>query len=261
MANIIDTFKDHFRNVTGMTTDEAMSSLKVQDDVTARSGKNITMGDNIVPITGVGNKYGKVLKDAIKFYQDEFKVTPRANIIFDPDELGEIDALGAASPWKNISGQHIVDLLNLSDEDAAADQNYAKISAETGWHPKGSGTIAHTPVHELGHVLTFQLFPSEDDVYKLYEDSINDISDWKNVDERAKKTTEISEYANSSPYETVAEALVDYYHNRENSAQLSKAIVKRLKNKGSLYGLTQSGGVRTPNETFAQNLRRYQAIQ
>lgn len=66
-----------------------------------------------------------------------------------------------------------------------------------------------------------------------------------------------------NPHEVIAEALSDYYYNRGKAADLSKAIVKRLKRDSSTYGLKQAGGVGTGSDTnkFVKNLRRYKAIQ
>lgn len=65
------------------------------------------------------------------------------------------------------------------------------------------------------------------------------------------------------PHEIVAESLADYYYNRDKAADLSKAIVKRLKKDSSTYGLRQAGGVGTGSDAnkFVKNLRRYKAIQ
>lgn len=64
-------------------------------------------------------------------------------------------------------------------------------------------------------------------------------------------------------YEVIAEALSDYYYNRDGAAPLSKAIVKRLKNKGAMYGIQRTGGVdlNSSSKNFIKNLRRYSAIQ
>lgn len=261
MSTLLDKFKANFEKTTGMTMDEAKASLKTQNDVSARSGNNITMGDRTVPITGVGDKYGKVIKDAIKFYQDEFHVTPRANIYSDPDQFGP-NILGAAKPVTDDRGQYDVNLVHLWDADAENGEAIAKSAEQDGHHPKGTGTLAQTPVHELGHVLSFQLFPSKKDIYKLYVDSLRDIgTDLTSRDETVKNTTKVSKYANADPYEAIAESLTDYYHNRDKSSPLARAVAKRMKNKGAMYGLTQSGGIGNPNETFTQNLRRYSAIQ
>lgn len=261
MGVLMDSFNRNFEKVTGLTVDEARQSLKNQREVSGRSGNNITMGDKMVPITGLGERYKNMYKDIIKFFQDEFKVTPRANIVFNPDELDEnVYGLSYVKPDK--TGQHTVDLKFFTDNEAAEDEKLSKEQDELGWHPKGAGTIAGTPVHELGHVLSFQLFPSKQKIYKLYVDSLRDVgTDLTSREDTIKNTAKLSGYATADPYEAIAEALTDYYHNRDKSTDLTKAIVKRMKNKGSMYGITQSGGVAGPNETFMQNLRRYSAIQ
>lgn len=70
-------------------------------------------------------------------------------------------------------------------------------------------------------------------------------------------------YSSDNPHEVIAESLADYYYNRDKAADLSKAIVKRLKKDSSTYGLRQAGGVGTGSDAnkFVKNLRRYKAIQ
>lgn len=139
------------------------------------------------------------------------------------------------------------------------------------------------------------------DARKIYTDALKDIgvdlSDIKKLPAGTKashdrvekikskahdKVKEISGYASSAgenfvaipptksslryyddPHEIVAESLADYYYNRDKAADLSKAIVKRLKRDSSTYGLRQAGGVGTGSDAnkFVKNLRRYKAIQ
>lgn len=261
---MFDSFISSLRNVSSYISplnDSERKTAKKQQEVSARSGNNITMGAKERPMTGIGDKYTEVLKDAIKFYQGEFKVTPRANIISSPERLRR-NVLGFTNMYNGKTGQYIVNLRNITDEDADYAREVANIAESIGWTPKNTHNISHTPVHELGHVLTYQLFPDEKSVYKLYMDSLKDIgADLTSPSDIKAKTKEVSEYATSNPYEAVAESLVDYYSNRGKASRLSKAITKRMKNKGAMYGLTQSGGVADRGETFAQNLRRYSAIQ
>lgn len=97
-------------------------------------------------------------------------------------------------------------------------------------------------------------------------EKVNEISGYAAAQGKQKfRLKSNNEMALSDPdqYEVIAEALSDYYFNRDKAAPLSKAIVKRLKTKGTTYGLKRSGGfdLNTNSDNFIKNLRRYNAIQ
>lgn len=281
---IVDSFKDNFRELTGMTTDEFMDAQKRQKDVTAKSRGNVKFDnsyrewDKYNSEHGLSSNFADTLKDAIGYYQKEFKVTPRATISSAWEDM-PYGVEGMAFDKPNDEGNFAVNLRNLRDHNEEEAIDTASDAESRGWWAKGyGGNLSGVPTHELGHVLTFQLFPNYESVAKLYKDSLKDMgidydpNNRRDVLKAAKKAKEISGYAAASnvrppyapwndEYETIAEALADYYYNRDNAADFSKAIVKRMKSKGATYGLEQVGGIGGKNETFKQNLRRYNVLQ
>lgn len=305
---IIDTFKKNFQNLTGMSVDDFQAGKKNQQKIEARSGGNISARSG--PATPIyDGEHTKALNDITKFYQKEFKVTPRATIYNSPEKLDFL-AAGATSIALNHNAQHDVNLLNTNHINQTPYQKWIEeyMDGDAGqYHPKNAIGVATTPVHELGHAVALQLFEdtyqdsnkdmkeseengwsfSGTDQGQLVKDSLKDIgieemvTSWdvdKNGNYRRtsdsyysgkaeKEVSKISEYALSDPLETVAEALTDYYYNRNSAAPLSKAIVNRLKRKGQMYGVNQSGGIsltkrrRDATTEFMRNLRRYSAIQ
>ena len=283
---IIDSFKRNFAELTGMTTDQFMDAQNRQKDVINKSRGNVKFDNSLNNMSydrftsehGLSENFANTLKDALGYYQNEFKVTPRATLksrwfdLYDGVE-------GMAFDIPDEEGNFSVNLRNLRDHTEQDAIDTANEAEAEGWWAKGyGGNLSGVPTHELGHVLTFQLFPNYDKVQKLYKDAMKDVGvDWdpknqKSVLKAASKAKEISGYAAASnaippespwndEYETIAEALADYYYNRENSADLTKAIVKRMKSKGSMYGLEQTGGIANKGETFKQNLRRYNVVQ
>ena len=233
------------------------------------------------------------LKDIMRFFQSEFKVTPRADISSYPDEM-DIANGGETFFIPTKTGQHDVNLRFTSSRDDDTENDYLSKSDYFGWSPKNSYRKwqQYIPVHELAHALSSQLL--NDDVFtnnamrrsdgkilvnsyrmdedELYEraddnmrqlvyDSAKDIgmTSGKNI---TKAISGISGYAEEGgAAETVAEAVGDYYVNGKNASPLSLAIVNRLKRYGSTYGLRQAGGVRKRYETPEETLRRYKVIQ
>lgn len=285
MFNFIDALKYLF---SGGSNQEASQPEQQQEQINAASGDNVRFAQG----TDMSENYGNVLSDAVKFYQDEFKMTPRATIFNDPEALPGDEAFyatGTATRFPDKTGQYAIDFRFLTEEDEESDKRMSSESEALGVHPKNSGDIASTPVHELGHALFGTLFPENDTSSNrkgeysdgkfypkiaddLYYDALSDLgvkySDNEEDNaasnkEAVKKTNEISKYAGSNPAETVAEALVDFYYNRDNAADLSKAIVKRLKSEGSTYGLRQAGGfdLDSSADNFVKNLRRYRVVQ
>lgn len=285
MGILMDTFNKNFEKATGMTVDEAQRAIKNQKEITARTGNNVSFDSSYnndwnryTAINGLSDNFANALKDALGYYKKEFKINPRANIYSDWENMYD-GVEGMAYELPNKKGNYDVNLRHVREHNERdASQTAAKAEQE-GWWAKGyGGNLNGVPTHELGHVLTFQLFPDYDKVKNLYTDAMKDVGveydpkSQKSVLQAAKKAKEISGYAAASnalppyapwndEYETIAEALTDYYYNRDKAADLSKAIVKRMKSKGATYGLEQAGGVAGPNETFMQNLRRYSAIQ
>lgn len=280
MANILEQFIQNIRGITQTSPEELQEMAASQERkkaINARSGDNIRFYEGTDP----GKEYSDVLADAIKFYQTEFKMTPHATIANDPDALWNDNVLGTATTHPDETGQHSINFRHLSDKDVKEGEEVAKIGEAIGFHPKNSGDIGTTPVHELGHALFGTLFPPDDtsstrkgEYYEgefypmladdLYWDALNDIGVGDDdIEKQREKTEEISGYAWTNPAETVAESLTDYYYNRDEAAPLSKAIINRLKSAGSMYGIKQTGGIDLdPSATnFIRNLRRYKVIQ
>lgn len=237
-----------------------------QQQVTNRSGGNVAFPRSSE--TDLSENYKNTLMDAIKFYQGEFKVTPKANIYHDPTVF-EDKQEGFTYTMPENNGRYNVVLKSLSKGD---EKRAAEIT------PDG---IGYVPTHELGHVLYNTLFPVYDTdsnsgiklksgsdygkehynrTEQLVKDATKDIGANKTWQSEAKK---ITGYASSNAYETVAEALADYYYRKDKAAPLSKSIVKRLKSKGNMYGITRTGGVdRAPTSySFAKSLRKYTPLQ
>lgn len=267
MAGFFENLKKNFENKVGMTTDELINSPRRQKEISARSGGNIKF-DNTNPQENYANRlspnYATALNNIIKFYQDEFKVTPRATIGSDWDKISNDNTEGLAFSNSDKTGQYEVQVKGLDAPYERRARGIASDSEKAGWSVKGSGgNLDNVPTHELGHVLTFQLFPDNKDTEKLYKDSLKDLG-VSNDKAAAEAVSKISNYAKEGGiHETIAEALTDYYYNRDKSAPLSQAIVRRLKSSGSTYGLRQSGGVDTNRsaDNFFKNLRRYNVIQ
>lgn len=256
-----------------------------QEDITSHSGDNVQFRDD----TELSDNYANTLNDVVDFYKNEFNVSPHVSIQNSPEDLPEM-ALGATMIPADNAGQFHINLRHATAADEAEAEKDSKEGAADNFHPKNSTSIANTPVHEMGHAIYGMLFPEEEDSniiqpskqqtnYKnswgLVDDALKDIGlvdksnpeDEDNYDdeyfeEADKKISDISEYALNDPHETVAEALTDYYYNRDDSADLSKAIVNRLKSRGYMYGLEHSGGVgKTGSDNFIKNMRRYRVIQ
>lgn len=280
MANIVEQFIQNIREMAQKSPEELQEMAASQERkkaINARSGDNIRFYGGTNP----GKEYSDVLSDAIKFYQTEFKMTPHATIANDPDVLRNDNVLGATTVYPDETGQYSIDFRHLSDKDVKEGEEAAKIGEATGSHPKNSGDIRNTPIHELGHALFGTLFPPDDtssnrkgEYYEgefypvladdLYWDALNDIGvEDDDVEKQEEKTREISGYAWANPAETVAESLVDYYYNRNEAAPLSRAIINRLKSAGSMYGIRQTGGfdLDSSADNFMRNLRRYKVIQ
>lgn len=283
MANVLEQFIQNIRGLSQKSPEELQemaASQERKEAINARSGDNIRFYDG----TELSDNYKNTLMDAIKFYQDEFKVTPHATIGNDPDFLDRRYGSAVEGLTDLVSdsfGQYGVDLRNLKQSQEEAATLSAQEATKNEWSPKNSGDMSMVPIHELGHVLFGTLFPINDTSSNrqgIYEDGkfypvvaddiyFNALGDLGVNDGDTKKavekTKEISGYANANPDETIAEALVDYYYNRNNAADLSKAIVNRLKSAGSMYGIKQTGGfdLDPSADNFMRNLRRYKVIQ
>lgn len=244
-----------------------------QQQVTNRSGGNINFPNKSAEVS---DNYKNAFMDAIKFYQGEFKVTPHADIYHDPTRFGDRGG-GYTLIEPDNNGQHDVVLRDMTKDD---EKRAKKLT------PEG---IDYVPTHELGHALFNTLFPSYDtssnsipednsplqqtsstgrprvernraNALNLVHDAMKDMGTKKPWVEEAEK---ITDYATKGPEETIAEALTDYYYHKSKAAPLSKAIVNRLKSKGALYGINQTGGVDlTPtNYSFFKNLRKYSPLK
>lgn len=292
---MFEKFVNTLRNLTKSTPEEIAefaAAPKRQEQVTARSGQNIQFPQGNIEMS---DNYRKAMLDAVKFYQGEFGLTPHADINYDPDWLMEEfgDTVLGATLWsQKPSGQYDVILRDFTKGDEPRAEEISSADEKTKWGAKGSGNISHVPVHELGHVLYSTLFPVEntsaksedpfkshtENLAKLVNASLKDVGaddGAVSVDSEGgvryneaatNKITEVSGYANAGGLdEVIAESLSDYYYNRDNAADLSKAIVRRLKSSGRTYGLRQMGSVDlSPTQgadDFVRNFRRYRVIQ
>ena len=275
MFDIINALRSFIGGISGGNNDHPKEA-QPQEKIEAQSGSNVRFYNG----TDISQNYGNALSDAIRFYQNEFHMTPHANIANDPEALPNDNITGAATLTPDKTGQYGIDFRYLTEGDEEEGRESSKLGERTKSHPKNSGDIGSVPVHELGHALFGTLFPSDDTSSNregeysnekfysvladdVYFDALEDIG-VKDDDEKAiEKTKEISGYANANPSEAVAESLVDYYYNRDNAAPLSKAIVKKLKSKGATYSIKQTGGfdLDSSADNFVKNLRRYRVIQ
>lgn len=279
----ISPFKGRSANITTALVNAANApsaepqaspeAVAKQQQITNRSGGNINFPNKSAEIS---DNYKNAFMDAIKFYQGEFKVTPHADIYHDPTRFGEKGG-GYTLIEPNNSGQYDVVLKDITKED---EKRAKKLT------PEG---IDYVPTHELGHALFNTLFPSYDtssnsipegnsplqqtsstgrprvernraNTLNLVHDAMKDMGTKKPWVEEAKK---ITDYATKGPEETIAEALTDYYYHKSKAAPLSKAIVNRLKSKGALYGINQTGGVdlSPTSYSFFKNLRKYSPLK
>lgn len=251
-------------------------------------------GDNtrFVDDTELSENYKNALSDVIKFYKNEFGFTPHADVYSDPSDLGYAKAVTYLGDTK--TGPRMINFERLRPEDEEPALREAQWDAEDGWSVKNSGDIKHVPMHEFGHVVADMLFPysptkgENKNLKKLYVDSLKDagfsvekggdLNKQANdiLDNMSRYAASTGRYSLPTPYksgqsgtriasehEVVAEALSDYYYNRDKATDLSKAIVKRLKKSGATYGLRQAGGIDTTGkkQNFLENLRRYNVIQ
>jgi len=120
-----------------------------------------------------------------------------------------------------------------------------KDQVECKFFPAGT-TYKDTIAHEMGHVLEYTI------IKKIYSDRDDIVNAWISCEvaeeivqkaqaelreelgkdyDPALTALSISQYANKSDSETLAEALSDYYANRESAVLLSKKIVKYAKEK------------------------------
>lgn len=252
------------------------------------SGGNTRFVDD----TELSENYKNALSDVIKFYKNEFGFTPHADVYSDPSDFTYEKAVTYLGDTK--TGPRMINFERLRPEDEEPALREAQWDAEGGWSVKNSGDIKHVPLHEFGHVVADMLFPystvngENKNLKKLYVDSLKDagfsVEKGGDLNKQANDILDnMSGYAAStgrhflptpyrfgqrgtniaSEHEVVAEALADYYYNRDKATDLSKAIVKRLKKSGATYGLRQAGGVDTTGKkrNFLENLRRYNVIQ
>ena len=265
---------------------ESSDSKARKNYLRAISGDNTRLIDD----TELSENYKNTLSDVIKFYKNEFGFTPHADVYSDPSELGSAKAITYLGDTK--TGPRMINFERLRPEDEESALREAKWDAEDGWSVKNSGDIKHVPVHEFGHVMADMLFPystktgDNKNLKKLYVDALKDagfsVEKGGDLNKQANDIlNNMSGYAASTgmyylpapfkedgvdiadEHEVVAEALADYYYNRDKATDLSKAIVKRLKKSGATYGLRQAGGVDTTGnaKNFLENLRRYNVIQ
>lgn len=270
MFNLINLFRALFERKGGGEEEQPEQSPyeQRQEELQAQSGDNVTFHNS----TNISENYKDVLSDAINFYQSEFKTTPRADIahaIFGDDSI-----TGMTNLEPDETGQHPLYLKHLNQQDEEEARETATESEAVNWHPRNiGGTLSSTPVHELGHALYATFFPLNDtssnadrkhdiDGETLVQEALKDVH--ATDDDAEEYMNDVSGYAvvGGAP-ETIAESLVDYYYNRDNAADLSKAIVRRLKAKGSMRAVEQTGGFDTRGtaDNFIKNLRRYRVIQ
>ena len=292
----IEEFINTLRNLTKSTPEEIAefaASPERRGKIEGASGGNIKVNKNMVP----SENYTNALVDAIRFYRNEFGVTPHANIAYDPDWLIEkfgYNIGGVTIPREDSNGNLDVVLRDITKKDEAEDIQNQEPGAWSHFHPNNSVDIANAPTHELGHVLYYTLFPEVDTSsnsfartiglrdkltdgdakLKILKDALDSIGATSENDREAAEKA-ISEYAMRNADETIAEALTDYYYNRDDAADLSKAIVGKLKNASSAYYLKRTGGVdlaphsegtapkfySTQAKNFYKNLRRFSPIQ
>lgn len=267
------------------TTSSPEASFR-KNFLNARSGNNVRFTDGVE----ISENYKNSLADVIKFYQDEFKITPHANVKSNPNDLGFSTQAVTWLDDRDGTGQREVNFRNLRESDEERATRGAKNDTNRGWSVANSGDISHVPVHEFGHVVADMLFPRNEkgernkNLQQLYIDSLKDagfsVEKGGDLNKQANDIlNNMSGYAAATglhympapfkndstniadEHEVVAEALSDYYYNRDKATDLSKAIVKRIKNKGAMYGMKKAGGLKNQNESFVQNLRRYRVIQ
>ena len=258
----------------GQQQESAEQPEQTKEQIEASSGDNVKFYDGTEP----SDNYKAMLSDAVKFYQQEFNMTPRVNIANDPEALPDENVSGTTSVYPDYAGQYDVNLRYLTKEGEKEEEEISRLGEATGFHPKNSGHVGSIPVHELGHALFGTLFPRDDTssnregeyyegkFYPTIEDDVyyKALEDLKVSEDKDKeKTEEISGYAYDNPAEAVAESLVDYYYNRDKAAPLSRAIIRRLKSAGATYATRQAGGfdLDPSASNFVKNLRRYRAIQ
>lgn len=282
-----DGFQVAYNNPTTPKAPVESSDSKARKNyLRAVSGDNTRLIDD----TELSENYKNALSDVIKFYKNEFGFTPHADVYSDPSDLGHAKAITYFGDTK--TGPRMINFERLRPEDEGPALREATWDAEGGWSVKNSGDIKHVPVHEFGHVVADMLFPystktgENKNLKKLYVDSLKDagfsVEKGGDLNKQANDIlNNMSGYAAStgmyylpapfkedgvdiaSEHEVVAEALADYYYNRDKATDLSKAIVKRLKKSGATYGLKQAGGVDTTGnaKNFLENLRRYNVVQ
>lgn len=126
------------------------------------------------------------------------------------------------------------------NNETAIQRQYEK-DVNIGFHPKGT-TYKDMGNHELGHAVMAEIIKSK------HKDNTAIAFDWNNeitakeIIEKSFNNLEISDkltqdilrnniskYAVSNYSETIGEAFVDYYANKENAKSISKEIIKVMK--------------------------------
>ena len=248
-------FIDDLRALMSMNEDqlaEVASSPDRRKAIEAVSGGNVNVGN----ATYLSDSYKNALTDAIRFYQNEFKVSPHANVrsfvdSFTPDELGDIDprTRGMTTVNPDRTGQHDIALDDLtSGNEEKAEEETAEAS-ETGWHPKNSIGIANVPVHEFGHAIAGMLFEDnanedrklsgyseKNDQTKVVKDALRDIG--------ADVSDEGIEISSFGPFK---EGLSRHTKKLSKNYDIARDAVKEI----SDYALTN------PAEAIAESLVDY----
>lgn len=134
--------------------------------------------------------------------------------------------------------------------------NYERIKQDSdssnGFHPKNTTVKSHG-YHEMGHILELYIIKNSN-LENPYKDWVNFTTANQIVDDAIRKVKsypkyrgvskykiikEISEYATYTASETIAEAVLDYFTNGQESSVLSLAIIEqieiRLENIGLQY--------------------------
>lgn len=229
---------------------------KVNVDVPDLKGGDIESSTNFI-------EWGKAVKEqwGVKHLHQkltdlDFDTLKQTSVKMDevfkefPQIKGEVEYISSdKAGWMNTEfngtsiGLHFNEVMYQPKSIKTLNENYVD-SVKSRYHPQGTD-VRSNGVHELGHVVEAWMIKKQSfNKYHALEDW-NDCETAQNILSRAcrnaKKTpagkglknyelrTQISRYALESQSETIAEAFADYFANGDNSAVLSKEIIKVIK--------------------------------
>lgn len=163
-----------------------------------------------------------------------------------PGAVGQINRITADASANAYASAHPYGYLNMNPalmgEKRSLQMTYAR-DLRSGFHPAGTKS-EDIMIHEMGHQLEAVLvgrqhrqgtnafvttWNTHTVANSIVRDAVEAVHASGDRRPESRLIAEISGYAKKNKAETLAEAVADFYANRENAKPLSKEIWKRLK--------------------------------